>query len=457
MLDARRLELARSAISALKAEGTRPRENFWRNLWVRTAIRGALLVGAYFAIWECAEHMYLGPNGYDLHALHLVRGMGAAFMLSTWSFLQIRQSRVEFDVALDREVAKLEGRVRERTRELEEARAFTELLFNSLRERIIVLDPEGRVVKANRVASEVAGQPIVGKKCLEVFPSCSREGMCLRCSASQTTDTVIEDRADAQGRVWELEAIAVPDKDIVIEVGRDVTEQRNLEAQVRHQEKMASLGILAAGFAHDLGNPLASLSTELELLEGEDDLPRFRESLGVLRRQVSRMSRTLREMVDFARRRRDEVTDVSIALAAEDSARLVCHDPRWKKVQLVLDVPSDLPSVRMVEDHLVLVLVNLMLNAADAMPNGGSLTVSARRRGATVELRVRDTGVGMSPEVLAKATTPLFTTKAQGRGTGLGLAVTSSILKSVGGSLRIDSTEGIGTEVTIELPGGTHG
>ncbi len=308
----------------------------WRDLWVRTALRGALLVVAYFAAWEVAETILFVPYGCDLHALHLMRGVSAALLFSTWSFFEIRRSRTEADEAL------------------------------------------------------------------------------------------------AQQMLW-------------------------LEAQVRHQEKMASLGVLAAGVAHDLGNPLASLSTELELLEGEGDVLRFRESLGVFRRHLSRMSRTLREMVDFARRRRDEVTDVSIELAVADSTRLVRHDPRWKKVELTVDVPPDIPRVRMVEDHLVLVLVNLMLNAADAMPGGGTLAISARPHGGYVELRLRDTGTGMTPDVLAKAMTPLFTTKPHGRGTGLGLAVSNRIVRSVGGSIHLTSTEGVGTEVLVRLPGATDG
>jgi signal transduction histidine kinase len=278
--------------------------------------------------------------------------MGTAFLLGTWSFLHIRRARLESDRRMQSDLDTLESRVRERTRELEKARAVAELL----------------------------------------------------------------------------------------------------EAQVRHQEKMAGLGVLAAGFAHDIGNPLASLSTELELLEGEDDVARYRESLDVLRRHVTRMSRTLREMVDFARRRREEVTDVSIASAVDDSARLVLHDPRWKKVKLVVDVPADLPRVRMVEDHLVLVLVNVMINAADAMPDGGTVTVTARPRERFVDLRVRDTGQGMTAEVLAKAKTPLFTTKPGGRGTGLGLAVCDNVVRAIGGEVTLTSAPGAGTEVTITLP-----
>jgi signal transduction histidine kinase len=311
-----------------------PVHAFWRDLWARTAIEGAGLLVVYFVVWFVVERAVFANAAPSLllDALHLTRGVGAALMLGTWSFLRIRRARVHSDADTHEHMA-------------------------------------------------------------------------------------------------------------------------YLEAQIRHQEKMAGLGMLTAGFAHDLGNPLASLSTELELLEGEDDAAQLRASLGVLRTHVARMSRTLREMVDFARRRRDEISDVSIAAAVSDSARLVHHDPRWKNVELRVDVPNDVPSVHMVEDHLVLVLVNLMLNAADAMPTGGALDVSAARTaGADVELRVRDTGTGMTADVLERAKSPLFTTKSAARGTGLGLSVCDGIVRSVGGTLDIASTAGAGTEVVIRLP-----
>ena len=415
------------------------RGRFWRDLWYRTAIAGALIVVSVFTAYELVERGVLHDASYEtLHRLHILRGMSSSFLLASWAFLSIRGARMECDAKLEDDLRGLEIAVRERTRDLEEARAFTELLFNSLRERVIVTDPEGHVIKANSVASGAAGG-LVGSR------------------APRGTDApVIVTRADADGRVWEIETIAVPHAagraHVVVEVGRDVTERQALEAQLRHQEKMASLGLLAGGIAHDLGNPLASLSSELELLEGEDDIARVRESLDVLRRHVGRISRTLREMVDFARRRRDEVTLVSIASALDDSSRLVCHDPRWHKIELVREIPHDLPAISMVEDHLVMVLVNLMLNAADAMPDGGRLVVSARAEGAMVELRARDTGTGMTPEVLTKAMTPLFTTKGERRGTGLGLSICRSVIKSVGGDIRIESEAGRGTSVIIALP-----
>lgn len=400
---------------ALSDSPQRPVRRFWRDLWFRIALQGVGLVVAYFLAWEAVENA-LGPlSRDDLHLIHLVRGAGAAFMLATWSFFSIRRARAEADATIERHLHRLEGRVRERTAALEEARAFTELLFDSLHERIVVRDASGRVVKANRVA---------------------------------------EAWGEDSSRVWDVEHIPMSDRHggaLVIEVGRDVTEAKNLEAQIRHQEKMSSLGMLTAGFAHDLGNPLASLSSELELLEDERDLGQIHASLAVLRQQVARMSRTLREMVAFARRRRDEVADVSVLAAVSDSARLVCHDPRWKRVALVVDVPPELPSVHMVEDHLVLVLVNLMINAADAMPDGGTLTVSAHREGAELVLSLKDTGVGMTPDVLVRAKTPLFTTKGK-HGTGLGLSVCEGVVHAMGGELTLMSRPAEGTEVRIRLP-----
>jgi signal transduction histidine kinase len=311
---------------------------FWGRLWVRVAIQGALVVAVVFGVYEIAERTFLvDASPWTLHALHIARGMGTAFLLATWSFVEIRKARLARDRRL-----------------------------------------------------------------------------------------------------------------------QDDIEQ--LAARLRHQEKMASLGALAAGFAHDLGNPLASLSTELELLEGETDASRMHESLGVLRQHVARMSRTLREMVDFARRRHEEATWVSVARAVADAERLVAHDPRWRRVRFTVAVPSDLPPVHIVEDYLVLVLVNLMINAADAMPNGGALTITAREGGDRVSLVVRDNGTGMSKEVLANATAPLFTTKSNGRGTGLGLAVSSDVVRAAGGELALSSEPGAGTEVTITLPSrrGSH-
>lgn len=405
----------------------------WATLWLRTSLTGLLILGVVFGAYEVVERLFLTDAPHSLlYTLHIVRGSSSAVLLGTWAFMSIRRARERCDATLRENVRQLERLVEARTREAVEARAFTELLFDTLSERVVVRDAGGVVVKENR-AARASDEQVEAR--------------------GERADLRIED--DERGRVWEVERVPVPSVEgragLVLEVGRDVTHQRSLEAQLRHQEKMAALGLMAAGFAHDLGNPLASIMSELELLEGETDVEAYRASLAVLRDQVARISSSLREMVDFARRRRDQVTDVHVSRATQDSLRLLRHDQRLRCIEVEVDVAPDVPDVRMVEDHLVHVLVNVLVNAADAMPKGGKLTIRARRHERRVHIEVEDTGMGMTPEVLAEAHKPLFSTKGA-RGTGLGLPVSIDVVKSVGGRLWLESEPNQGTRVHIELP-----
>jgi two-component system NtrC family sensor kinase len=179
--------------------------------------------------------------------------------------------------------------------------------------------------------------------------------------------------------------------------------------------------------------------------------------VATLRHHVERIGRTLREMTDFARRRGDESTAITVGNAVEDALRMVRHDPRARRIVFTTDIPPDLSEVRMVEDQLVMVLVNLMINAFDAMPEGGALVVRGEPAGRShVRISVTDTGTGMSEEVLRRATEPLFTTKAGGRGTGLGLSISADVLHAAGGSLDIESRPAHGTTVHLTCPTVTH-
>lgn len=240
--------------------------------------------------------------------------------------------------------------------------------------------------------------------------------------------------------------------DLELAMERRVAEGKALEAHVRHQEKMAALGVLSAGIAHDIANPLASLSSELEMLELENDIERVRASLPELRKQVSRIDRALREMTDFARRRSDEVVSVPLHVAVDDAVRMVRHDPRARKVHVSVEVARDMTPVRAVEDHLVMVFVNLIINAFDAMPDGGDLRITSRADARGTTISVHDTGTGMSEEVRKRALEPLFTTKKGGKGTGLGLSVTAGVVEAAGGSITLLSEPDGGTEVQLFFP-----
>ncbi|MEZ4340449.1 MAG: ATP-binding protein [Sandaracinaceae bacterium] len=424
----------------------------YSRMWLYTALTGTAILVLIFGGYEVVERLVLldAAPGW-IYALHIARGMGSAIVLGTWGFVVAARTRRHYAQELNRKIEELEEEVNARTADLERSQAFTEHVFASLHDRIVVTDRAGRVVKVNRVARD--GVPRgCGRAC----------GVDERCDEAcrlppETTDGLRRD--PVTHRLFEVQRYPVPARDgepeLVLEVARDVTDAKRLEAVVVHQEKMASLGVLAAGIAHDIGNPLASLSSELEMLELEPDPCRMGDSIGVLREHVDRIGRALREMVDFARRRGDEaLLSVSVATAVDDALRLVRHDKRMRNVELSLDVPSDLPSVRIVEDHLVLVLVNLALNALDAMEGQGALRVAAVTDDETVRITVSDSGPGMPPEVVARVFEPLYTTKSTQGGTGLGLTVSQSVIRAAGGRMEIVSEPGRGTDVILTLLAG---
>ncbi len=428
-----------------------PPELSYSRMWLYTALTGTAILFLIFGAYEVVERTILleAAPGW-IYALHIARGMGSAVVLGSWGFVVAARTRRHYAQELGRKIQELEDEVHDRTAELERSQAFTEHLFESLRDRIVVTDQAGHVVKVNRVARDgVAGG---------CDTTCGTDAGCgepCRLPAELGGGLQLDPLTN---RLFEVQRYPVlardGDAELVLEVARDVTDAKRLEAVVVHQEKMASLGVLAAGIAHDIGNPLASLSSELEMLELETDPCRMGDSIGVLREHVDRIGRALREMVDFARRRGDEEPGaVSVATAVDDALRLLKHDRRMRDVALIADVPHELPAVRIVEDHLVLILVNLALNALDAMPAGGTLRVhaTADEDAGEVRVTVSDTGPGMSPEILARVLDPLYTTKAASGGTGLGLTVSDSVVRAAGGRLAIASEPGRGTEVTVTL------
>lgn len=432
----------------------------WKVTFVRTAALGLVLLLAVFAGYEVLERAFLASrlSTTALFRLHLARGMGASLLLATWSFLYVARIRRRYDAEFTSAYRALAAEHEARTEALARSQAFTEQLFDALRDRVVVIDKSGRIVKANRVALEAFGPGALGKPCaLRCGDAAVPASGCFAMAALRQGRPIMGaiSTDPRTGRVYQIEAYPVSEpetgREVVIETARDVTELHQYEARLREQEKLAAVGMLAAGIAHDIGNPLASISSELELLEGEDDLEQVRRSTQVVRRHIDRISRTLREMTDFARRRGEQRTLVPLATAVDDALRMVRHDPRARRVSFEAEVPRDLPEIHAAEDQVVMMLVNLLLNAFDAMPGGGRVEIRAAVEEGAIRLSVRDTGVGMSEDVRRRAVEPLFSTKA-GRGTGLGLTVTNSVMRALGGSLELASREGEGTTVTLHFP-----
>jgi signal transduction histidine kinase len=259
-----------------------------------------------------------------------------------------------------------------------------------------------------------------------------------------------------------------------IAVVRDISERKRAEqelAQTRnqyyHQEKMASIGQLAAGILHEVGNPIAAIAGAAQEMRsvgdarsGEvahsvrDDV--VERNLKLIEEHTTRLGKITREIAEFAspRPRERELFDLNGLIRS--TARLMSYDRRFRRVELDLDLDTMLPAIEGVADQITQVLMNLLINAMDAtaMVEGRHprVQVVSRLVGTEVEVEVKDNGSGMDPEVRQRAREAFFTTKPVGKGTGLGLSLCDTILSAHGGRLEIDSAPGRGTAVTIRIP-----
>lgn len=251
----------------------------------------------------------------------------------------------------------------------------------------------------------------------------------------------------------------------VTELEKVTQELRASQASLVRSERLASVGRLAAGLAHEVGNPLAAvLGLEELLLSGDLDEEEQKDFLGRLHKETERIHRIVRDLLDFARAgtapasgQGDERGDVGRVVG--DVMALLAPQRVMREVDLALDVESDMPEVRLSHEHMTQVLLNLVSNAAEATGEGGHVAVSARTSGDAVELVVEDDGPGIDDSVAQTLFEPFVTTKDVGKGTGLGLAVVKGLVEGAGGSIvvagRADGAKGARFVVRLPVVGKT--
>lgn len=231
------------------------------------------------------------------------------------------------------------------------------------------------------------------------------------------------------------------------------------QREVVRTERMATLGALSAGIAHEIGNPLAAVTGLLELLEDHQDMEpdQIDDLVERIERELGRLNRIISELLDYARVREVEAGPIDVAPAIERAVRLTAHHPRGRHISVTLDVLPTLQPAVIDEGRLVQVMLNLLLNAADACgASGGTVQVRAGRdpaRQGAVLIEVEDDGPGIDAATLARLFEPFYTTKRAGEGTGLGLPICERIVSDVGGSIEVASVVGEGTTFRIQLLG----
>lgn len=230
-------------------------------------------------------------------------------------------------------------------------------------------------------------------------------------------------------------------------------EKTQFQSQLAEYEKYAALAQLALGAAHEINNPLLGILSHLELSLKTAADPDERQEIEQCIAGAKRISSTLHGLVNYARPGPLVLSKISLCRLVADTLSFLEHQPMLRGKQLENTVPRDLPNIRADANQLSQVLMNLLLNAAEATPEGGRISISASKLTFVdmIELRVSDTGAGIPPDILAHVFEPFFTTK-KGRGTGLGLSISQAYVRSHHGEIRVDSVVNHGTTVTLTLP-----
>ncbi|TNF23755.1 MAG: hybrid sensor histidine kinase/response regulator [Deltaproteobacteria bacterium] len=275
----------------------------------------------------------------------------------------------------------------------------------------------------------------------------------------------LQSRASGRRLVTASAAPIVDDERLIgaVMVFHDISERHALEVQVEQSRRLASLGAMAAGVAHEVNNPLAAVSANLDVVRRElddlhggslapDGVGRLRELVADATEAAQRIRTIVADLGVFLRKPRSEIGAAEVARAVERAVRATAHEVAGLTRVEVGAV--DVPPVALPESRLVQVLVNLLVNAAHALAGtgGGAVGIAAREVGEMVEITVRDDGPGMSEDVAERIFEPFFTTKPPGRGTGMGLFLCHGIVSASGGGLTVESAPGAGSTFRIRLP-----
>jgi PAS domain S-box-containing protein len=364
------------------------------------------------------------------------------------------------------ENARLYDQLSAKARELERLRQFSDSVVESLSDGLIVVDREDRVLRWNRRMERLVGvapERAEGSDLSDLFDHAFLES--LRAARRESPGGAalyqlpmdVGAGRDKRARLVNVAVAPLQLGDhlqagwiIVIE---DVTERANLEEQLRLSEKMAAVGLLAAGVAHEVNTPLTGISsfTQMLLDKSSPDDPRT-ALLEKIEQQTFRAAKIVTSLLNLARPASGETRLLDVNVVITDVLGLLEHQFRTNRIQVRRHLASPSVLVRGVEYKLQQVFLNLLLNARDAMPRGGWVSVTTAMSGEEALIEVADTGVGIPTENLARIYDPFFTTKTEGRGTGLGLSVTYGIVQEHGGTLTCESDEAQGTRFRLVLP-----
>ncbi len=413
------------------------------------------------------QRLFLG--GYRYAFPLTVRGVPVGLLVATFRTGDLPLSSDDLDLvrnllsgaALAIENARLVDQLQNQLQEVVRLQSFSEGIIESSPAGIAVLTGDGRIRSANaafaalvgRERASLAGEPVGGLLPIDPLPE-PGEGIV---EVSYCDHGGRERHLQLSAAGFHLPGGAVggdPEaRELRILVVHDVSERAAMEKALREKDRLAALGLLAAGVAHEVNTPITGISSYAQMLLADtpEDDPRH-EILRKVERQTFRAARIVNSLLEFARNRDEERHPVDLGPLIAESLDLV--DPRREKRRVALELR--LPDSPLVVDgsdgELQQVITNLALNAIDAMAGGGTLTVEASAEEDVARVVVADTGHGIEPEKLERIFEPLFSTKVDRGGTGLGLSISYDIVCRHGGTMSVESELGRGSRFVFELP-----
>lgn len=334
---------------------------------------------------------------------------------------------------------------------------------------IEITDLNGKIIYVNRafeVASGFTKEELLGKN-PRIFgsgklPSSYWDKMWATISSGKVWVGEVENRRK-NGEPFYTQLLISPilEKDGKVSgyfaIHRDLTEKRTLERQLIHTQKMESIGTLAAGIAHEVGNPLASISALVQVAQRSSKDPFVNEKLSLVKSQITRISKIIRDLVDFSRPSNYELELTDINKVIKESVEITKVGTKAKDITFETNLSDSIPMLPLIADQIQQVFLNILLNAVDAISEkkekkNEKISVTSQADSDWLTITFVDTGPGIKEENINKIFEPFFTTKKEGKGTGLGLWVSYGIVKSFQGDIKVKSKVNEGTTFVIKLP-----
>ncbi|UCG38643.1 MAG: PAS domain S-box protein [bacterium] len=354
----------------------------------------------------------------------------------------------------------------ENLRQIRELKYFSDLVLLSITDGLMTLDGEGKIVTFNRRAEQVLGvssQAVLGRTPGDIWGEDSPVTLTTRedlRTAGAAASREIRLAMDGQERTIEVTTAPIMEAEGpamgLLVLFDDLTEKKLLEERVRRADRLAAMGTLAAGLAHEIKNPLTAVRAFVQMFPERYGREDFREKFGrIVPRELDRVNELLENLLDLVRKPRMSIHPVETRGVIDHVLEML--EPEAEKRGIVISCPGRESSPRVLADesYLTRALHNIVLNAIQAMPGGGRLTIEAgaaraQGGGRTAEISITDTGPGIPEGQVGDIFNPFFTSKE--KGTGLGLAVTNKIIEDLGGTVRVETGRAVGTTFLVTLP-----